>query len=347
MSDKPLSKEERLALAKKKARELSNKFGEGRIVTGDKLEIAERLSFGVPELDEKTGGGIPYGAFTTAWGAPGSGKTTLGYLLTAEAQRQGKIVLWIALEKFDPERAKFFGVNLDELIIAEFPKAEESLDTIIRYAKEKLVDVIILDSIHSLSPTGEQEDKKGEKSVGDDTMALLARKLSQFFRMACDPIKQAKIAGFLIGQTRTSIGIVAIQQLTGGNALHHNSRLIIHTTRGQKADAPVKKIKTGEKTKSGGDSIETVQIGFNFTANFDKVQISGCAPEGTKFSLPFYYESGFKLPAELQEQVDQEEKEIAEQIGNESTSDDKCEADKAKEPLGEIKKKRGRPKTKG
>jgi RecA/RadA recombinase len=52
--------------------------------------------------------------------------------------------------------------------------------------------LIILDSIQGLSPHGEQYEGKAdkEKSVEDDTMALLARKLSQFFRILKKALRQ-------------------------------------------------------------------------------------------------------------------------------------------------------------
>ena len=57
--------------------------------------------------------------------------------------------------------------------------------------KNKAIDLIIVDSIQGLSPKGEQETKKGiAKSLEDDTMALLARKLSQFFRMSAAGIAE-------------------------------------------------------------------------------------------------------------------------------------------------------------
>jgi RecA/RadA recombinase len=232
-------------------------------------------------------------------------------MLTASAQKQGKLVYYIALEPYDQARACQFGVNPNKLLLGEFPQAEQSLDTIIDFSRKKLVDLIILDSIHSLSPKGEQEDKKGEKSVGDDTMALLARKLSQFFRMAIDPVKRGEVAVVLIGQTRIGLnGIFAIEQLSGGNALHHYSKGIVHIKKGQKADAPTEKKATGDLTKSGNKSYESVQIGFDCVLKVDKCQIDGMASEGSAIHLPYYYDTGFYLPERLKKEIEQEEAEI-------------------------------------
>lgn len=292
---KKMTKKERLELLKKSIREINKETKMDAIHFGKDEESVEQISVGVPEIDTLLGGGIPYGRVTTVWGSPGCGKTTVGYNLITSAQEQGKIVYYIALEGFDPDRAKTFGVNLNDLLVGHFPKAEQSLDSIIKFAREGLVDVIILDSIQGLSPKAEQEEKSGKyKSLAKESMALLARKLSEFFRVAIDPIGRNKVALFLIGQTRTSVGFIAFDQLSGGNALKHYSKLIIHLRRGQKADSPVEKYKE-YYTEDGKEKYKTKKkiIGFDCVIQLDKTQITGTKIEGTKIHIPFYSESGF------------------------------------------------------
>lgn len=217
------------------------------------------------------------------------GKTTLVYNMIAEAQKKGLTVCLMALEGFDAERAKLFGVDLELLIVARFPKAEQSLDTLIKLSKDKVVDLIIVDSIHSMAPKGELEEGKAgkEKSTEADTMALLARKLSQFFRMATDPVYRGNVAVLLIGQTRTNVGFIAFEQLSGGNALKHSAKLIMHLRRGQKADAPVERFKDDEGKR------QEIIVGFDTCFKLEKVQVPNTAPEGSSANIPFYYEKGF------------------------------------------------------
>lgn len=285
------NKEERLAALRNSGRQLNKKLGIEGITVASDLVAWKRAAFGIPELDDMIGGGIPHGNFTTIWGGPGSGKTSCAYKLAATAQKEGKIVYWIALEPFDAVRAAQFGVNLDELMIGQFPQAEQALDTIIKYAQDKLVDVIILDSIHSLAPKAMQENSKGDKSLGDETMALLARKLSEFFKWSIDPIKRSEVAVLLIGQTRMQVGFISIEALTGGNALHHYSKLIIRQRRGAKDEAPSRKV-------DGKDEI----TGFNCVFKLDKVQVPKSKVEGTIMARPYYYETGFDLPLYLKEE---------------------------------------------
>ncbi len=278
-------------------RGINKKFGVNSIKFGRDLIQAEKIPFGVKELDDLLGGGIPYGYFTTLWGASSSGKTTLAYNLIVSAQKLNKTPLYIALEPFDKDRAFTMGVDVDNLMVATFPIAEESLDTIIEVSKKKVVDVIILDSIHSLSPKREmlaksvesneiEEDTTEIKSVENESMALLASRLSQFFRMATHFVSTGKVAVLLIGQTRTNIGFIALDKLSGGNALLHYSKLILHIRRGQKADAPTEKYKEDGKTKSK-------IVGFNSVIKIDKTQITGTKPELSEIDIPYYFESGF------------------------------------------------------
>ena len=255
------------------------------------------------------------------------------------------------MEPIDTERAQQFGVNLDELQIGRFPQAEMALDTIVDYARNKLVDVIILDSIHSLAPKGMQENSKGEKSLSEETMAILARKLSEFFKVAADPIKRSEVAVLLIGQTRMQVGFISIETLTGGNALHHAAKLIIRQRRGPKDSAPRKQI-TNDKGKK-----EEIITGFETIYKLDKVQVSGSKTEGSLLSLPYYYETGFDTPQYILD----ENKEIDEALNNKDTcgnnteeesdqaictTSGKNDGEATNEPktIAELPKKRGRPK---
>jgi len=249
---------------------LNKKFGKEVVSFGYDKEI-ERIAFQNKELNVLTGGGIPVGRFNVIWGPKGSAKTTTALDVVKTAQGMGKIAYWIDLERsFDPKWAQTMGVDLDALLMANsFNTAEEAMDSIINLTKKNLVDLIVIDSIQGLSPKGEQETKKGvDKSLEDDTMALLARKLSQFFRISAAGIAQSECTVLLIGQTRMDLGgFITLEKLSGGNALEHWSSMTIHFRRGKKADAP----------KKAGE-IE----GFNLVAKVDKSKV---APQEGKQTL--------------------------------------------------------------
>lgn len=259
------------------------------------IEERTRISTGYETVDKLIGGGFVKGLVATIYGSKGCGKTSLAYNTIANAQKNGSIVAVVDAERsFDKERAKLFGVNLDELICIKVHMAEEALDQIIQLCKEKVVDLIVIDSISGLSPKGEMVEGKAEKqkSVADDTMALIARKLSQFFRMAVPYINDAKVSLLIIGQSRLDLGaFIKLEKLSGGHALLHNSRIILKMRRGMNSDSPTERVDTGEINEKGKPVYENRPIGFDCVIEVEKSQVEGCI-EKSVIHLPFLYSKG-------------------------------------------------------
>ena len=279
-------------------KDLQKQHKDSVIQMGNKVELRERISTGSSEIDKLVGGGIPCGLYSVVWGSKACAKTSLAYSTIAEAQKLGKTCLYLDLEhSFDIKRAELFGVNTKELVVAEFSKAEMTMDTIIKLCKEKAVGMIVVDSIQSMSPTGEQETKKGKDlSVEHDTQALLARKLGQFFRMSAHYVSTSKCAVLLIGQSRINIGgWGAMEMLSGGNALMHWSSLILKLRRGKSVDAPMIKYRKDYIDEEGKAKYKTISepCGFNLVVKIDKTKIES-KTEGSELQIPFYYSSGFK-----------------------------------------------------
>lgn len=304
----------------------------------DESPDKESISFGVSALDTFYGGGIPRRKFTVDFGAEDTGKSTRALHLVANAQKEGLIAAYIDLErKFDKERAIQLEVNINDLVLSQTAKtAEDAMDAIRTLAQNKVVDLIVVDSIQAMSPTGEQETKKGvEKSMEEDEMALLARKLGKFFRIVSPDIFNANIAVYLIGQVRTNIGgFFAYADLSGGNALKHWMSVCTFSRKGQKADYPTEKVIRPIETPDGiHNKTENIVIGFDCVLKMVKSHISNSVRENSEIHIPFYYLSGFKKI----------EKEGTEQVAKPSS----VEVKDAPEPSPiEIpkKKSRGRPK---
>jgi len=225
-------------LLHKVMKEINKKNETQSLMFASALTAKTRVPFEIPELDELVGGGIVSGNYTIIWGGEGTGKSTSAYCLTASAQSTGKLVAYIDLEhKFSSERAKYFGVNLDELVLmTDIKNAEQAMDAIRVLAKTGAIDLIILDSIQAMSPKGEQETKKGQdKSLETDNIALLARKMGQFFDVCSNDIAKNNVAVLLIGQVRVGgIGTFYIHEhLSGGKALRHWAVQIVHIRKGQ------------------------------------------------------------------------------------------------------------------
>jgi RecA/RadA recombinase len=185
------------------------------------------------------------------------------------------------------------------LIYGAFYLAEQPLDVIIKICKEKAIQFVVVDSINGLSPKNEQiQGKTKERSVEDDSMALIARKLSQFFRMAVSYVAEAKCAVLLIGQSRMDLGsFIKLETLSGGHALLHYSRLILKVRRGQGADAPTEKVEetTDDVDKDGNPVVKKVEkkVGFDLVVKVEKSQIDGCV-ENEEVHMQFYYTEGIK-----------------------------------------------------
>ena len=293
----PLTKEqkERKEKLNNVLKEINKNIEGANVNYANTIEVRERQSFGYKCLDKLTGGGIVRGNCSVIWGSKGCGKTTIALKLIATAQKEGKIAAYLDVERsYDPIWAKSFGVDTESLVYVVCPTAEAVMDTVIKLCKEKVVDVIVLDSVQGLSPHGEQYEGKADKerSVQDDTMALLARKLSQFFRMATPSISDAKCALLLIGQARMDLGsFIKMETLSGGHALMHNSRLILRMRRGQGVDAPMEKRPTDKITEKGKPEMKNVAIGFDAVIHVNKSQIQGCT-EGNEIHVPFFFKDG-------------------------------------------------------
>lgn len=289
VKEKTVVKNEKLEKLKKLMGEVNREHGSNALKFASEEEILERISFGVKEVDELTGGGIPYGRFSIIWGPKSAGKTTLCYNLISQAQKQGKVCAFIDLERtYDPKWAEKMGVDNNTLVLgSSYETAESAMDDFINITKNQAADLIILDSIQALSPKGEQETKKGvSKSLEDDTMALLARKLSQFFRIASASVYTGKVAIVLIGQARTNLGgFIAFDSLSGGHALSHWSSMTLKVARGPKSENPV------EKKKIDGKTVEEV-IGFSSNITLEKRKLES-AVEGSHIEIPFYFETGY------------------------------------------------------
>jgi recombination protein RecA len=257
----------------------------------------EKLPFGIKPIDELTGNGGIAGNYIIIWGSESVGKSTLALCQVAQAQREGKLCAYIDLEHaFNKDRAKQFGVNIDELLLIENASyAEEAMDFVIKLANEKAVDLIIIDSIQAMTPKAENEGKSGkERLMEEDEIAMLAKKMGKFLRRTATPIYKAKIGVTLIGQSRTGgIGTFAThEELTGGRSQKHWSLLTVFLRKGQGADAPTEKIETGELDEKGKPIKINKKVGFDCVLSIQKTKTNS-KPEGHELHIPFKFKEGF------------------------------------------------------
>ena len=195
-------------------------FGKGSIMKlGDeKIENVEVIHTGSIGLDAALGvGGYPNGRIIEIFGPESSGKTTLAIHAIAETQKTGGIAAFIDAEHaFDRFYATKLGVDIDNLWISQPDNGEQALEIADQLIRSSAIDIIVIDSVAALTPKKEIEGDMGDSSVG-----LHARLMSQALRKLTSTIAKTNTTCIFINQLREKIGVMFgnPETTTGGNAL--------------------------------------------------------------------------------------------------------------------------------
>lgn len=360
-----------------------NKINKEEIFTmGNEIEELPVVASGISVIDDFIGGGFKKGGHTIVYGPYSVGKTALILQTIANAQKNELLVCYVNNEKpIGPERFKFFGVDLDELVYIEAPEnAEQALEAMRTLCKDKVIDLFIIDSINGLCPKSVQEDKSGkERSLTKKNVASLPLTLSNFYNIVNTHVFKSKASVIWIGQTRTQGigGFFVHQGLSGGKAQEFYAYQILYIRKDQKDNAPVRKIKEYFVDPDGKVHFRTIKepCGFGVVMKLTKTNSSKSKRENSEISVPYLYDKGF-VSEVIEEEVipivfdvkNDEEKKIIEDYIIEKKPDDAkqlglnkilnmveeeieglskvMDVTEAKEEIKEIKKKRGRPKGK-
>lgn len=201
--------------------QIQRQFGKEAItLAGDGTAIAPIpvISTGSLGLDIALGvGGIPQGRIIEIFGPESSGKTTMTLHAIAESQKMGKTCAFIDAEHaLDIKYAQDLGINLDELLVSQPDTGEEALSIAEKLAASGAVDLIIIDSVAALTP-----QKEIEGDMGDASMGVQARMMSQAMRKLTSVISRNNVTMIFINQIRMKIGVMFgnPETTTGGNAL--------------------------------------------------------------------------------------------------------------------------------
>lgn len=149
---------------------IEKKFGKGAIMklNGKIKEDVKAISTGSIELDKALGvGGVPRGRIIELYGQESSGKTTLALSIIRETQlNKGKAVFIDAEHSFDYDYAKKIGINLEELIISQPNSGEEALEIAQELITSGEIDLIVIDSVASLTPKAEIDGEMSDAQIG-------------------------------------------------------------------------------------------------------------------------------------------------------------------------------------
>ncbi len=143
--------------------------------------------------------------------------TTVCLHLIAEAQKKGGIAAFIDAEHaLDPQRAQKIGINLDDLLISQPDTGEQALEIADALIRSGGIDVLVIDSVAALVPRSEIE---GE--MGDSSMGVQARLMSQALRKLTGAISNTNTIVVFTNQLRQKIGVMFgnPETTTGGLAL--------------------------------------------------------------------------------------------------------------------------------
>jgi len=198
--------EARRAMLDRALGEIVKRYGDGAIMrmTDHHLHV-EAIPTGSLSLDLALGvGGIPRARITEIYGPESSGKTTLCLHIVAEAQKMGGTAAFVDMEHaLDPAYAARLGVNLDNLLVSQPDTGEQALEITETLVRSGAVDVVIIDSVAALVPRSEIEG-----DMGDATMGMQARLMSQALRKLSGAINQTKTSVIFTNQLRQKIGVM-------------------------------------------------------------------------------------------------------------------------------------------
>jgi recombination protein RecA len=279
--------DERLKMLQKTIDEVTKRYGEGSIMRlGEAHGMAiEAVPTGSLSLDLALGvGGIPRGRVTEIYGPESSGKTTICQHIVAEVQKKGGTAAFIDMEHaLDPKYAARCGVDVDKLLIAQPDTGEQALEIAEALVRSGAVDLVVIDSVAALVPRSEIEG-----DMGDATMGMQARLMSQALRKMSGVIKQTNTAVVFTNQLRQKIGVMFgnPETTTGGMALKFYASVRLDVRR-------IQSIKTGQDVVGNRTRVRVVKnkVAPPFqTCEFDIMYNEGISKSGDLIDLAVNYE---------------------------------------------------------
>jgi recombination protein RecA len=160
---------------------------------------------------------VPRGRIVEIFGPESSGKTTLINHIIAEAQALGGVCAFIDTEhSIDPVYSRAIGVDTDELLVSQPDYGEQALQIADRLIASGAVDVVAIDSVAALTPKAELDGQ-----IGDTTVGLQARLMSQALRKLAGNLNRTKTVCLFTNQIREKIGVQfgSPETQPGGRAL--------------------------------------------------------------------------------------------------------------------------------